>query len=167
MLFFFNNHVWRLMPHVPIWTQCSCCFHFSDSWRARRGEASGSERVCVCARRRRARDGGRRGGSRFYSLSWVWWQARGKSSVKGAVWCKNNESVQGLHVGYCSTNHFKSPVREQVMVEVKTWELPRLFWADCSYIWVGSDFAVKKERSDRGWAWAWIIKKMCTMFNYD
>jgi len=39
--------------------------------------------------------------------------------LKGAV-CKNHESVQGLHVGLYSTNGFKSPVCEQVVVEVKT-----------------------------------------------
>jgi len=48
--------------------------------------------------------------------------------VKGAV-CKNHESwipVQGLFVGFYSANHFKLAVYEQVVVEVKQWELPRL-----------------------------------------
>jgi len=39
--------------------------------------------------------------------------------VKGPV-CKYNESVQGLHVGFYSTNRFKLPVNEQVVFEVKT-----------------------------------------------
>jgi len=44
---------------------------------------------------------------------------RSYKTFKGPV-CKNNESVQGLHVGFYSTNRFKSPVCEQVVVEVKT-----------------------------------------------
>jgi len=49
--------------------------------------------------------------------------------------CKSNEAVQGLHGGFYSTNLFKSPVSEQVVVEVKTWERPDSLCCRTAFGW--------------------------------